>query len=329
MCTGIVLKSSDNLVLFARTMDFSFSLEPKMGIFPRNYPIPFTYNGVLKEHYAFLGLTKNIGTYILADGVNEKGLVAATLYFQEYAHYHNETKEGANNLGPAEVVNWVLANYTSVEDVKEAFKDIHLVQAEVPFIGTTPPLHYVFTDSSGASIIVEPIAEGIKIYDNKLGVLTNAPDYPWHLTNVRNYIGLDPKQIEGRTLYGTDFLPFGQGSGTFGLPGDYTPPSRFIKTLFSKLSTEMVAGEENLVISASHILNGVDIPKGSVITQRDTIDYTQYTSFAVPTTQNYFFRMYDGSQISKVSLHDFDLDGNDITLIEVPDHMQFNTLTKE
>ncbi|CAM4245964.1 choloylglycine hydrolase family protein [Erysipelothrix inopinata] len=311
MCTNITLKSSDNTVLMARTMDFSFALDPEMMVYPRNFKLNFAFNEPLEHHYAFLGLSKNIGVFALADGINEHGLTAAALYFEGYATYESTVVEG-KSIAPNDIVMWMLAKCKTVEDVKEVFQTHHLVELKLEFLGMIPPLHWVFQDIEGNSIIVEPLEDGIKIYENKLGVLTNSPDYGWHKTNVRSYIGLDPAQVEPRTIYGENFKAFGQGSGTFGLPGDLTPPSRFVKALYSKLSTKKAANEAELVVAASHILNNVDIPKGSVVTQRKTIDYTQYTAYMISNTQTYYYRLYDSLNTEVVNLNDFDLDGNEI-----------------
>ncbi|CAM2853928.1 linear amide C-N hydrolase [Erysipelothrix tonsillarum] len=312
MCTNITLKSTENQFLMARTMDFSFELTPEMILIPRNYPLHFTFHDTQpKNHFAYLGLAKHIGTYALADGVNEHGLAAAALYFEGYAEY--EHKEYNNlSLAPHEVVMWALAHCKNIDDVRTMFKEHPVTHHVIEFLGIVPPLHWVFQDAAGDSIIVEPTIRGIEIHENKIGVLTNSPDYTWHLTNVRNYIGLDPVQVEPRVLYGQIFKPFGQGSGTFGIPGDLTPPSRFIKTLYTKLSTQKASSEKELVIAASHILNGVDIAKGSVITQRKTIDYTQYTAFMVTSTQSYYYNTYDDFTTHAFCIHDFELNESEI-----------------
>lgn len=316
MCTSIVLKSIDKNYLMARTMDFSFELQPVLAIYPRKQEMKFVFfDETLKEHYAFMGLAKNIGDYYIADGVNEHGLSGAALYFEGYAEY--ETEIVANkSISPAELVQFALATCKTIEDVRTMFEEYHVVEQKLAFIGSVPPLHWTFQDESGNAIIVEKVADGIQIYENKIGVLTNAPDYTWHLTNVRNYIGLDPKQVEPRTLYGKEFKAFGQGSGTFGLPGDLTSPSRFIKTLYNKLSISKAADAKELVVNAYHVLNGVDIPKGSVITQRDTIDYTQYTSFMVNNEKTYFYRLYDSLEIKSFALKDYDLNASEIMIFE-------------
>lgn len=306
MCTSIVLKSSSETYLLARTMDFSFELDPKMVIYPRNYPLQFHHEPMsLKQHYAFMGLSKNVGFYTLADGVNEHGFSIAALYFEDYAHYKKEGKPGLS-IAPVEVVMWMLAQCRNTKEAIEFFKSHSIVDTKVDFLGVTPPLHWVLQDSKGHSVIVEKMADGLHIHDNTLGVLTNSPDYNWHKTNVRNYIGLHPEQVSPRTLYGEEFKAFGQGSGTFGLPGDLTPPSRFIRTLYNKLSS---APSSDLLIQAAHILNNVDIPKGSVVTQRNTIDYTQYTSYIQNNDLIYSYRLYDDLNTHSFNLNDFELDG--------------------
>ena len=324
MCTGINLIDKNENVLFARTMDFSFELDPVMGIVPRNYELNFTYGSSLKKHYAFQGLTKNLGTYVWADGINEHGFIGATLYFEGYAKYNDSVKEGnAINLAPFEFVNWALACYTSVEALLEDISRINIINTKIDFLGGVPPLHYVFTDITGRSIVVEPVDGVLRVHENVAGVLTNAPDYSWHITNLRNYIGIKSKQEQPLEYNDKVLRPFGQGSGTFGLPGDFTPPSRFVRTAYTKSQTEYEAGEAHQVVAAAHILHGVDIPKGAVATQRNTLDYTQYISFMAARSQKYYFRVYHACAIVEVDMYDYDLEGTDIIIIEIPKDVTF------
>ena len=291
MCTHINLKSSGNDVVSARTMDFSFELEPTMIIVPRKYPMKFNNIGIIESHYGFLGLGKDIDGYKFADGVNECGLSCAALYFEGYASY-NEKIEAKDNLASHELLHFILAKCKDVEESIETLNELNIVNDKLDFIGRAAPLHWIISDKTGRSIIVEPLESGLKIHENNIGVLTNSPDLDWHLTNLRNYIGLNTKQVKPREIGGLTFNPFGQGSATFGLPGDYTPPSRFVRTVFNKFSIEEPVDEETTVLSAIHVLNGVSIPKGSVKTALDTIDYTQYTSYMSLNTQNYYFKTY-------------------------------------
>lgn len=163
-------------------------------------------------------------------------------------------------------------------------------------------------DKSGNSIIVEPLIEGIKIYDNFLGVMSNSPDYNWHLTNIRNYIGLNNHYKEPLKINGLEFKPFGQGGDSFGIPGDYTPPSSFFRALFNKLSILNSKNEEELVVNTNNVLNSVKVPRGSVITQRNTLDCTQHTSFMISNNSNYYFTLYSNPELCRVKLFDYNLE---------------------
>lgn len=314
MCTSITLHSRDNTHLIARTMDFSFELEPEMTVIPRNHPLEFKGNSEhCTTHYAFMGLSKNIGKRLFADGVNEKGLTGMALYFEGYAHYASTSD--VSYMVPEEVVMIALATCSTIEDIKTLFDTYPIVGETLAFLGTTPPLHWVFQDETGASIIVEPCVDGVHFHENTLGVLTNSPNYEWHYTNIRNYIGLQPEQVSEHVIYGQTFKAFGQGSGTFGLPGDLTPPSRFIRTLYNKLSAQKANNEQELVLQALHILNNVDIPKGSVVTPRNTIDYTQYTAYILNVSRCYIYRMYNDLTVYTVHLEDFEWDTDQLVII--------------
>lgn len=314
MCTGIALQTTDQLNILARTMDFSFILDPDMTVVPRNFVWDSIYHcNRPKQQYAFLGLSRNLSEgCTFADGVNEKGLACATLYFANYASYQESPIDGKTNLAPYEVIQWMLSEFETVEQVKSALKEICIVKTELDFVGTTPPLHWIVTDKTGKTIVIEPLKSGIKIHDNPLGILTNSPDFDWHMTNIRNYISLSPNQLQPVTFNGVTFAPFGQGSGTVGLPGDFTPPSRFIRTLFNKLAIQDFTGEDEGVNAAFHILSNVSIPKGSVVTKEKRNDYTQFVSCMCCETSTYYFRTYDNQVISKLQLTKLDLDSSEI-----------------
>lgn len=317
MCTSIVMKSSNNFNVLARTMDFSYELDPVMAIFPRNMPLPFVLAPEINKHYAFLGLTKDVGNYYLADGVNEAGLAAATLYFEDHAHYADQIEESHVGLAPHEVVLWMLAHCQSIEDVEAEFKKITIVKQKLGFLGVIPPLHWVFLDKSGHSIVVEITKSKTNIYENKLGIMTNAPDYPWHLTNIRNYIQTTPEQKTSLSIKGVKLKPFGQGAGTSILPGGYTSPARFIRTLYNRLTIQTPQNKDELIIAAMHVLNGVDIAKGSMMTQRHTLDYTQYTSYISVNDQSYYYRLYNDLNVHAISLSDYEIEHNEIVIVSI------------
>lgn len=310
MCTSVTMRSKDNIHLLARTMDFSFELDPSMVIVPRNQPLEFTNHKTINKHHAFMGLSKDFGNhFILADGINEHGLSAAVLYFEGYATYNSDVVDEKLNLASFEVITYILATCRTANEVKKMFDKTNILDTILPFINTTPPFHWVVLDSSGKSFIIEPLETGITITENHLGVMANSPDINWHLTNVRNYIGITQHALPQLTINGLTFKPLGQVSGTFGIPGDLTPPARFIRALHNKLTVDKVSGENDLVVATNAVLNSVKIPRGTVITQRNTIDYTQYTSFMLNNKLTYYFSLYNNPKLIKVSFDDFDLDG--------------------
>ena len=170
--------------------------------------------------------------------------------------------------------------------------------------GTVAPLHWMIADASGNSMVIEKTADGLHILDNPIGVLTNSPDFPWHLTNLRNYLNLSPTQTKSQDWGPVNLTPFGQGAGAWGLPGDYTPPSRFVRTAFQKTHAAATEGTPETINAGFHILEGVSIPKGIVLTDRGTMDYTQYTAFMDLSQPGYYFRTYDNSRTTAVKLPD-------------------------
>ncbi|MCP6680776.1 choloylglycine hydrolase family protein [Bacillus nakamurai] len=309
MCTSLTLKTADGNHLLARTMDFAFQLGTEVMLYPRHYSWRSEADGKLHEtKYAFIGMGRNLGNILFADGVNEKGVSCATLYFPGYAEYAEAGREGTCHIAPHEFVTWVLSNCESLEEVKERLASLTIVQKKLALLDTVLPLHWILTDRSGSCLVVEPTADGIQVYNNKPGVMTNSPEFPWHVTNLRHYIGVRPNQLESKVMGGMMLSAFGQGSGTTGMPGDYTPPSRFIRAAFLKEHLKQAAAETEGVTSAFHVLANMNIPKGAVITEDNEIDYTQYTSVMCNDTGNYYFHLYDNRQIQKVCLFHEDLD---------------------
>lgn len=328
MCTHIVLKNSNSNLISARTMDFSLELNPLFVSFPRNYEMNLIFEGNLNKHYAFCGLGKNVGDYYLADGINEHGLSCAALYFEGFSSYSKEKYKDKVNLAPHEFLHYILSNFKSSQEILENIENINILDHTLDFIGKAAPLHWVITDSSSRSIIIEPLDEGLKVYENKVGVLTNSPDLDWHYTNLRNYIGLDIHQREDRKIGDLLLQPFGQGSGSFGLPGDFTPPSRFVRTLFNKLSCNVGESQEDLLADSCAILNNVMITKGSVKTINNSIDYTQYVSYIMHDTLTYYFKTYTNPNIRSFSLLDSNIDDDKILVLEIDDKFSAKDILK-
>lgn len=189
-----------------------------------------------------------------------------------------------------------------MEEAASILRTIRIVGAEDSITGTIAPLHWLVADRTGKSMVIEKTADGLHLMDNPVGVLSNSPDFQWHLTNLRNYMNLSPTQEQSQTWGSLELTPFGQGGGSFGLPGDYTPPSRFVRTAFLKTHTPIPAGRDEAALTCFHIMESVSIPKGPVITSRNTPDYTQYTAFINLSSREYFFKTYGSSCITSASL---------------------------
>lgn len=326
MCTSITLKTNDRLNMLARTMDFAFILEPELIFIPRKHPLVFELN--LPEQsvkYALMGIGQQQETFAFTDGVNEAGLACATLYFPGYAQYSEAIISDKTNLASYEVVGWLLSNFSTIDEVKSAISQLNIVNTPAKLFGIVTPLHWIVTDKNGNTIVIEPMESGLVIHDNPLGIMSNSPDFNWHLTNIRNYIGINPFKIETLKLNGLTFAPFGNGARTIGLPGDYTPPSRFIRALFGKEAINELENEDEGIKAAFHILASVDIPKGSVITD-EGVDYTQYTACMVCNTGTYYVKTYDNNQITRACLFDEDLDAKEPKIWKIPQTQQYGKL---
>lgn len=303
MCTAIAVQAPGGNFYFGRTMDFSYQLDPELYAVPRGYSwrnLSGTHQ--LRNRYAFMGIGQNLNPVIFADGVNEMGFAAAVLYFPGYAQYHAAGGEDSQSpyIAALEVVHLVLGLCDSVRQAAALLPTIRIVGLEDPVTNSVAPLHWLLADRSGACMTVEKTASGLHVMENPIGVLANSPDFQWHMTNLRNYLNLTPAQESGQMWGQVELIPFGQGAGMFGMPGDYTPPSRFVRTAFQKSHVLVPAAREGAVTACFHMMNSVTIPKGVVMTGRGTPDYTQYTAFMDLTALEYFFRTYDDSRIVSV-----------------------------
>lgn len=305
MCTAMTLQSKNNEVFFGRTMDFSYEISPEVYIVPAGYEwISLKSDLKIKNKYQFIGTGQNTKNILFADGVNEKGLGVAALYFSEYAYFDEQIKIDKISIAHIELVSYLLGNCKSVNEVIKAFNSIHLFGITDPITNSVAPLHWIINDKHLNCIVVESTKAGVKIYNNPIGVLANSPNFPWHLTNLRNYYQLSPKQLE-KNIWGNLVLtPFGQGAGTFGLPGDYTPPSRFIRLSYIKSFIELPKSNTETIVTCFNAMNSVSIPKGVVITKNNTFDYTKYTVFTNLTTGEYYYSTYLNPEIKKKNIFD-------------------------
>lgn len=289
-------------------MDFSYKLDPEIYISPRDYKWNTGLGDVINNKYKFIGIGQNIGKITFADGTNELGLAGAVLFFPGYADYkiYENSNLNRNSIASIDIINFVLGNCSDIQDAIKILNNINITGVEDSVTNSVAPLHWIFVDKKGKCITVEKTTSGLQIYDNQLKVLANSPNFEWHMTNLRNYINITPVQQESVSWKDFTITPFGQGAGTFGLPGDYTSPSRFVRTAYLKSFTDLAENNEDTINNCFNIMKGVTIPKGTVITKRGTDDYTQYTAFMNINSGDYYFNTYSNNQISKFSINQTD-----------------------
>ena len=303
MCTAMSLISKKNNVYFCRTMDFSYDLNPEVYFIPKNYTWISYTNDEIVNKYKFLATGQNIGKLAFADGMNEIGLSIAALYFQEYAHY-DEVSDKESSIAAIDVVNYILGNCANIEEAIYEFNKINIIGIEDEVTNSIAPLHWIISYKDGQCITVEKTLNGLSISDNMVGILANSPNFEWQIVNLNNYLNLSNKQEETSKLGNLTIKPFGQGSGSIGLPGDYTSPSRFVRLTYGKEFTIIPDNNKDIVNTCFNIMKSVFIPKGVVLTKRETFDYTQYTVVMNINDGEYYFNTYNNNQIIKVNIND-------------------------
>src|SRR5438874_9226006 len=327
-CTGIRLTAADGSVVHARTLEFGIDLHSDVVMVPRGYArtgtTPDGKEGLKwKAKYASVGANA-VGLPIIVDGLNEKGLAVGLFYFPTSAAYMSYTASDAGKtLAPWELGSWLLENFSSVEEVKANISQIVVPAVVFKEWGFAPPVHAIAHDASGRSIVIEYVGGKLNVHDNPLGVVTNSPTFDWQMTNLRNYVNFSINNVAPAQVGSVKLEPFGQGTGMLGLPGDFTPPSRFVRAVAFSQSILPSKTAEDAVLEAFHILNQFDIPKvaarehekdehGNILA-----DYTIWTAASDLKAKQYYFRTYENSQIRMVDLMKMKIDGKDMVKISM------------
>lgn len=313
-CTSLVVKTADDGLVYGRTMEFGFDLKSEVRVIPRAQKNTGTGadskpGKTWTAKYAMVGMNA-LDQDFVADGLNEKGLVGGILYFPGYAQYTKPADaDPAKSVAPWEFLTWALGTCANVQEIKDALDGVEVIGLKYPGPDFMPPFHYTFHDASGQSIVIEPTGGKLKVFDNPFGVMTNSPTFDWHLTNLGNYVTLSPDNVEPLKVNGQTVPSFGQGSGWLGIPGDPTPPSRFIRALaFSMTSDTQPSGMESVRL-VEHIMNNFDIPYGTINPGKgEAPDYTQWTTVVDLKSKVYYIKTYENQTLQSVALSDFDLD---------------------
>lgn len=305
MCTAATYKTAD--FYFGRTLDYECSYGEEITITPRNFVFSFRNMGTVKSHYAMIGMAHIAENYPLYyDAVNEKGLAMAGLNFVGNAHYH-EMMPDKENIAQFEFIPWILCNCASVSEAQHLIDNINLLN--IPFNSRMPiaQLHWMISDRN-KTITVESVAEGIRVYENPVGILTNNPPFDEQLFQLNNYMHLSPKTPQNNFSKKLQLQTYSRGMGALGLPGDLSSQSRFVRASFVKMNSISGNTEYQSVSQFFHILGSVDQQRGCCEVSNGKYEITIYTSCCNVDKGIYYYTTYDNHQISGVDLYKEDLE---------------------
>ncbi len=309
MCTAITYKT--NHFYFGRTLDNSCSYNEQVVITPRNYPFHFKEIETITSHFAIIGMAHVEDNYPLYyDAINEKGLAMAGLNFVDNAFYQQKNKDKIN-ITQYEFIQWILCQCTSVNEAIELIQKMNFLNA--PFNDKLPiaKLHWMVADKNKA-VVVESMRDGIKIYDNPIGVLTNNPPFDFQLFSLNNYMNLSAKPPKNNFSKKLDLNQYSLGMGAIGLPGDFSSQSRFIRSSFVKINSISECNEQESVNQFFHILNSVEQPKGCCDLGDENYEITLYSSCCNTDQGIYYYTTYENHQITAINMHNENLDGSQL-----------------
>lgn len=309
MCTAASYKTKN--FYFGRTLDNPFSYVEEVTVTPRNYTFRFAEAGELRTHYAIIGMAYVSDNYPLYyDAVNEKGLAIAGLNFTGNACYFDHA-DGKDNIAQYELIPWLLAQCESVDDAVKCIERMNIRNLSFSDALPASQLHWMIGDKNRC-ITVESVSDGIKIYDNAVGIMTNNPTFDMQLFGLNNYMHLSPKAAENRFAKSIDLTRYSLGMGAIGLPGDLSSQSRFVRAAFTKLNSVSGDSESESVSQFFHILNSVDQPRGCNEIGEGKYEITIYTSCCSADKGIYYYTTYDNHQITAVDMHRENLDGTEL-----------------
>lgn len=313
-CTGITLKSKDSTTVVARTIEWGgTNLNSQYVIVPRkNVSQSMTPTGtdgmIFKAKYGYVGLAVEMKEFI-AEGINEAGLSAGLFYFPHCGQYEKYNPDRrTNSIADLQLVPYLLGECATLEEVKRQVERVHIINID-PRAST---VHWRFTDASGKQLVLEIINGKPQFYENKLGVLTNSPGFEWQLTNLNNYVNLYPGTAPAQQLNELSLRSFGAGSGFLGLPGDVTPPSRFVRAAFYQATAPQQETALGTVLQSFQILNNFDIPIGIEFplgkVPADIPSATQWTSATDMKNRIIYFKTMYNSTLRSIDLRTIDFE---------------------
>lgn len=316
-CTDFRISAQDRSTIITRSMEFALDLNSNLMSSPRGRSINnLTNEGKpalsWKSQYGYVFLD-GLDSGVAVDGINEQGLSVEALLLPRITQYQNPPAGAEDHAIPyLRFGDWILGNFKTVNEVRQALPGIFVFAQKIPQAKDMIfPLHYAIYDASGDGIVVEFTNGKMQVFDNKIGILTNAPTYDWHMTNLQNYLNLSPTNPKPVMAHGLTFVATGQGAGMLGLPGDISPPSRFVKMSVMLKTALGPKNADEAVNLAQHIINNVDIPLGFVREPQNlnqsTDELTQWVVFKDLTNKKFYYRTYRDLALHLVDLNQINL----------------------
>ncbi|WP_127752633.1 choloylglycine hydrolase [Devosia sp. 1566] len=307
MCTGANYTTKDHY--FGRNLDLEFSYNETVTVTPRNFPFEFRRMPRLDTHHAIIGMaTISDGYPLYYDATNEKGLSMAGLNFPGNADYKPEAP-GQTNITPFEFIPWILGKFETVDQVRQELRAFNLVDISFSEAFPLSPLHWIISDRN-KSITVESVRDGLKVYDNPIGVLTNNPTFDIQSFNLNNFMHLSRNPPEQHFSDQLSFDVYSRGMGAIGLPGDLSSSSRFVKAAFTKLNAISGDSESESISQFFKILESVAQQRGCVDVGNGKYEITIYSSCCNTDKGIYYYTTYENSQVTGVDMRKEDLDGS-------------------
>ena len=325
MCTAISCNGYHHY--FGRNLDLEYGYAEQITVTPRQFAFHFRHLPSIQKHCAMIGMaTVAEGFPLYYEATNEYGLSMAGLNFPKLAHY-GKFRPGKQNLAVFELIPWLLCQAKSVPDVQDLLTDLHLV--DTPFSDAFQPtaLHWMVADRNDC-IVLEPTEDGLKCYKNPIGVMTNAPEFPYHMTHLKDFQHLSPLPPVNTFFDGADLTPYSGAMGAIGLPGDWSSASRFVRASFVKLNSPTLPDEDKNIIQFFRILQSVAMPMGSIQVEPGLHDITRYSCCCNTQTGRYYYTTYFSTQISCVDMHSEDLDASALVSYPLQDNTAIFTINQ-
>ncbi len=319
LCSSFSWDTKDGKHLLGRTYDDYGSLsENAIFCINRNHTINLLCKGknIINTKYAFVGMgIKGLNNPIFVDGINEKGVMGALLRYPKFAKYNTQTYSNFN-VNPAFLLNYILGSCKNLDEVCDKIENLNLVNEKI--FGKEIPVHFIFSDSTGETVIIEPDDSKITIHRNSIGVLTNSPNYKWHEQNLRNYIGVTPCKISEQVFCNKVFKDFGFTG--LDLPGGYSSVDRFSRIALLKNYAIKGKNEIEGIEKMFHNFSSVDIPSGIVCNEKDgEIHYEMTLCMSAMCSESmiYYFNVYNNRRICAIDLKK-EINNREIKIINLP-----------